>query len=125
MVVRMVVRVFMDNMASKVLYPPEEQSAERIALLTGIVQLVQSALKRDESTVLTPGVPFYMKSDKGTVGYMQREEKLYICEAESESEAGNILTLIRENLNCNEEELIALVSKALRKRGKEISSLWG
>ena len=50
MVVRMVVRVELTDMGSKVLYPPEEQSAERIALLTGIVQLVSTALKRDGGT---------------------------------------------------------------------------
>jgi hypothetical protein len=120
----MVVRVLLDDMSSKVLYPPEAQSAERIALLTGIVQLVSTALKRDGGT--TPiETPNYMKSDKGVVGYVQRAENLYICEADNEKEAGSVLSIVIDNTNCSEDELITMIAKALRKRGREISSLWG
>ncbi|TFG31246.1 hypothetical protein EU528_06630 [Candidatus Thorarchaeota archaeon] len=124
MVVRMVVRVELDTMGSKVLYPPEEQSAERIALLTGIVQLVSTALKRDGGS--TPvDTPNYMKSDKGVVGYIQRLDFLYICEADNEKEAGSVLSIVIDNINATEEYLITIIAKALRKRGREISSLWG
>jgi hypothetical protein len=66
-----------------------------------------------------------MKSDKGVVGYIQRTEYLYICEADNEKEAGSVLALIMENANASEEWLTSIIAKALRKRGKEISSLWG
>lgn len=123
MVVRMVVRVELDTMGSKVLYPPEEQSAERIALLTGIVQLVSTALKRDGGT--TPAAtPNYMKSDKGVVGYIQRTDFLYICEADNEKEADSVLSIVVDNANATEEYLISVIAKSLRKRGREISSLW-
>ena len=124
MVVRMVVRVELENMSSKVLYPPEEQSVERIALLTGIVQLVSTALKRDGGSTHTE-TPNYMKSDKGVVGYIQRTDFLYICEADNEKEAGSVLSIVVENVNATEEYLINVITKALRKRGREISSLWG
>ena len=124
MVVRMVVRVELDNMGSKVLYPPEEQSAERIALLTGIVQLVSTALKRDGGKAPAE-TPNYMKSDKGVVGYIMRTDYLYICEADNEKEAGSVLAIVVDNVNATEDYLISVIAKALRKRGREISSLWG
>ena len=124
MVVRMVVQVELDNMESRVLYPPEEQSAERVALLTGIVQLVSTALQREDSATELDS-PNYMKSDKGVVGYVQRMGLLFICEADNEKESGSVLSLILENINSAEEWLTHLITKALRKRGREISSLWG
>ncbi len=125
MVVRMVARVMLDNMESKVLYPPEEQSSERVALLTGIVQLVSTALKRDGSTPAESNTPSYMKSGKGVVGYVQRTKHLFICEADNEKEADPVLALIMENENASEDWLTQIVTKALRRRGREISSLWG
>jgi len=125
MVVRMVVRVELDNMSASVLYPPEEQSVERVALLTGIVQLVSTALQRSDSDPPKSNTPNYMKSDKGVVGYIQRTEFLYICEADNEKEAGSVLSLIIDNKDASEQWLIQLITKALRKRGREISSLWG
>ncbi len=125
MVVRMVVRVILDNMESKVLYPIEEQSSERVALLTGIAQLVSTALQRDGLTPLESDTPSYMKSGKGVVGYIQRTKHLFICEADNEKEADPILSLIMENENTSEAWLTQIITKALRKRGGEISSLWG
>ena len=125
MVVRMVVRVELDNMDSTVLYPPEEQSAERVALLTGIVQLVSTALQRDEPISTDSENPNYMKSDKGVVGYIQLNGLLYICEADNEKESGSVLSLILENKNTTDDSLVQTIAKALRRRGREISSLWG
>jgi hypothetical protein len=112
-------------MASRVLFPPEEQSAERVALLTGIVQLVSTALERNDSKSSTSDAPNYMKSDRGVVGYVQQTDHLFICEADSEKEAGLVLSLINENQNAADEWLMQVIAKALRKRGREISSLWG
>lgn len=125
MVVRMVVKVRLDNMESEVLYPPEEQSVERIAILTGIVQLVSTALKRDDFSTTISESPNYMKSEKGVVGYIQLDGYLYISEADNEKESDSILSLILNNRNANEFWLVQLISRALRKRGEEISSLWG
>ena len=128
MVVRMVARVTLDTMASQVLYPPEEQGSERVALLAGVVQLITSALERGGG-----GTPEaieqvrkqYMKSDRGTVGYVQFKDKLYIVEADNEKEAGVILDLIIDCIDETEENLIGKLTKILRKKGREISSLWG
>ncbi|MHA2424924.1 MAG: hypothetical protein ACXAEF_09065 [Candidatus Thorarchaeota archaeon] len=125
MVVRMVARVTMDTMASKVLYPPEEQSSERVALLAGIVQLITTALERTDGTTSDEIRPQYMKSDRGTVGYIQFKDTLYICEADNEKEAGTILELIIDCIEESEESLIDKITKTLRKKGREISSLWG
>ncbi|MHA1906949.1 MAG: hypothetical protein ACW98Y_06620 [Candidatus Thorarchaeota archaeon] len=128
MVVRMVARVTLDTMASKVLYPPEEQSSERVALLAGVVQLITTALERASDH--TPDAidqvrAQYMKSDKGTMGYLQFKDTLYICEADNEKEAGTILEIIIDCIEETEENLIDKITKTLRKKGREISSLWG
>jgi len=125
MVVRMVARVLLDTMASKVLYPPEEQSSERVAILAGIVQLTTAALERTGE--MEGEVPrlHYMKSDRGTIGYVQINDNLYICEADNEKEAGSIMNLIIDCSDETENDLIERISKTLRKRGREISSFWG
>ena len=46
MAVRLVARVNLETMDSKVICPRDEMREERIALLTGIVQLVSAALSR-------------------------------------------------------------------------------
>lgn len=125
MVVRMVARVTLDTMASKVLYPPEEQGSERVAILAGIVQLITTALERTGDDSINDQRSQYMKSDRGTIGYVQANERLYICEADNEKEAGSILNLIIDCINETEEGLVEKIAKVLRKRGREISSLWG
>jgi len=124
MVVRMIAKVNLDTMSSTPLYPPENQSEERVALLTGIVQLVQTALQ-SSGEHSAERVVNYMKSDKGVVGYMQVSGELYICDAENEKEAANVMTTIRENPSSDTGEITKLLEKQLRKRGREISSLWG
>jgi len=121
----MVVRVVLDDMESSVLYPLAEQSAERVALLTGIVQLVSTALQSKDVDTSDSGTANYMKSDKGVVGYIQLGGLLYICEADNEKESGTVLSLILENKNASQEWMKQVITKALRKRGREISSLWG
>ncbi len=125
MVVRMVVRVVLDNMESSVLYPPAEQSAERVALLTGITQLVSTALQSEDVNTSDSGTANYMKSDKGVVGYIQLNGLLYICAADTEKESGSVLSLILDNKNATQEWMKQVITKALRRRGREISSLWG
>ena len=124
MVVRMVVKVELDSMVSQVLYPPEEQSAERVALLTGIVQLVSTALQQNDTKARLRTINS-MKSDRGVVGYTQLSDSLYICEADNEKESEQVLEIIIENSKGPEKEIVASLTKALRKRGREISSLWG
>jgi hypothetical protein len=121
----MVARVTLDTMASKVLYPPEEQSSERVALLAGIVQLITTALERSGEGDSDEVRPNFMKSDRGTVGYVQWNDLLYICEADSEKESGSILEIVVDCTDDSEEILIEKITKTLRKKGREISSLWG
>ncbi|MDF1540459.1 MAG: hypothetical protein P1Q69_16305 [Candidatus Thorarchaeota archaeon] len=125
MVVRMIARVTMDTMASKVLYPPEEQSSERVALLAGIVQLITTALERAGDDAISEARAQYMKFDRGTIGYVNVKDKLYICEADNEKEAGNILEIIVDCIEETEDILVDKITKTLRKKGREISSLWG
>ncbi len=124
MVVRFVARVYMDNMASKTLYPMEETSEERVALLTGIIQLVSAALQHDDEKRME-NVHNYMKSDRGVVGYFEREGSLYICEADTEKETETVLDLIQKNIDCENYEISQKIANVYRKRGREISSLWG
>ena len=59
------------------------------------------------------------------VGYFEFNGILYICEADNEKETGNVLDLIHQNISCDDEDLSQRIAKTLRRRGREISSLWG
>ncbi len=124
MVVQLVVRVNLDTMQSKVLHPVGEQNEERVALLVGIAQLVKTALKK-ETKEQSDGEPHYMKSDVGTVGYVELDGMLYICEADSEGESSDVLKSVLKSAKKGENNLETAIKKSLSKRGREISSLWG
>ncbi len=124
MVVRLVARVQMETMTSKVLYPVEEQKEERVALLAGIVQLVQAALEQQDATLKDSDI-HYMKSGTRVVGYFLDRSTVYIVEADDENESGGVMKLIMRMLGESEVDIIRALEKALRKRGAEISSLWG
>ena len=126
MVVRLFAKINLDTMDSKVLYPvdevSEEVSDERIALLTGIVQLVSTAL----NLVLGKGegLTGIMKSGKGVIGYVKLDTLLFICQGDSESEARDPLKAIVTNPDATGDELASHVLKVVRQRGKEIGDLW-
>ncbi|MHA1638185.1 MAG: hypothetical protein ACTSUB_09255 [Candidatus Thorarchaeota archaeon] len=124
MVVQLVVRVNLDTMQSKVLYPVDEENEERVALLVGIAQLVKTALQRGKKEH-TDGETQFMKSEVGTVGYAELGGNLYICEADSEGESTDVLNSVLKSASKGENNLETAIKKSLRKRGREISSLWG
>jgi hypothetical protein len=124
MVVKLVVRLDLNDMSSIVLYPRDEEKEERVALLSGIVQLVSAALDRSEESYAT-GTPNFMKSDKGVVGYVAKDDSVLICDGDSEGETGDLLKSIIKSSYSNDDELVQYIERLLRKRGKEISSLWG
>ena len=123
MVVGLVARVQMETMASKVLYPLEEHKEERVALLAGIVQLVQAALEQQDVTMKDSDI-HYMKSGTRVVGYFLDRSSVYIVEGEDENESGSVMKLIIRMLGDSEANVVRALQKALRKRGAEISSLW-
>ncbi|MBD3408349.1 MAG: hypothetical protein GF411_19655 [Candidatus Lokiarchaeota archaeon] len=125
MVIRLVVKVALDDMSSTVLYPVGEEKAERIALLTGIVQLVSAALERDDIQEIPSDQPHFMKSDRGVISYSQVGGTLFICEADNENEAGECVRSVAKEPDASTEELTTRIEKVASKRGREISDLWG
>lgn len=125
MTVKLVVRVELCDMSSKIMYPIGEDTEERAALLTGIVQLVSVALKREEATEADLERPNFMKSDKGVIGYAQTGGFLYITECEQENEAGDVLRTILDAADLTIEQIQQRIEKVTRRRGSEISGLWG
>lgn len=126
MTIKLVVRVEMCDMSSKVLFPRDDTTEERAALLAGIVQLVSVALKREQDADAALGRPHFMKSDKGVIGYAQTTDGfLYICESENENEAGDVLKAAVDAVHATEEEIIKRIEKVMRRRGGEIAGLWG
>ncbi|MCF2137632.1 MAG: hypothetical protein K9W43_10420 [Candidatus Thorarchaeota archaeon] len=123
MVVRLVARVELESMDSKLIYPRDEAREERIALLTGILQLVSAALSRTGGSS-TQGQPMFMKSDKGVIGYLTTDEILFICEGDGEREVGDALKTILKEPTASDEVLSSEVEKALKRRGREIGDLW-
>jgi hypothetical protein len=124
MVVKLVVRLDLNDMSSIVLYPRDEEKEERVALLSGIVQLVSAALDRSEGSYAS-GTPHFMKSDRGVVGYISDDDSVLICDGDSEGETGDLLKSIVKSNCSTDDERVQHIERILRKRGKEISSLWG
>jgi hypothetical protein len=112
-------------MISKVLYPTGEDNEERVALLTGIVQLVSVALERTDACDVEIGNPSFMKSDRGVIGYATSNGSLFICESDDEKEAGEVFKAIQKSLYLGDEEITNQIEKVVNKRGREISGLWG
>ncbi len=123
MVVRLVARVDLDSMDSKVIYPKEESRDERVALLTGIIQLVTAALSRTGGAG-TGGQPMFMKSERGVIGYLTVDDSLLICEGDGEREVGDALKAIMKVPTAADDELYSRVESELKKRGREIGDLW-
>ena len=121
MVVRLVARVRVDDMNFDVIYP-ENADEERIAKLTGIVQLVSAALKRSETD--EENVPMFMKSEKSVIGYCQVDNQVLICEADAEGETADALRALISKANSSHNDLEESIKKIIHKRGKEIGDLW-
>ncbi len=122
MVVSLVAKVVLTTMEPTILYPTEGGSEERIAMLTGIVQLVSAALERsgdsDERT------PHFMKSERGVIGYCKQGPTVIICEGDGESETNDALKAVLSSLNGSDVDISNKLNKIIQKRGKEIGDLW-
>ncbi|MHA1927829.1 MAG: hypothetical protein ACTSV2_04515 [Candidatus Thorarchaeota archaeon] len=120
--IRLIARVQLSTMESSVVYPEDEASEERIALLTGIVQLVSAALEHSGDHV--SDVPLFMKSERGVIGYFTREDVLYLCQGDSESETDYALKTVIKNPEITGDKLASELGKSVKARGKEIGDLW-
>ncbi|MFW9920772.1 MAG: hypothetical protein ACFFED_14300, partial [Candidatus Thorarchaeota archaeon] len=110
------------TMEPTVLYPTGGGDEERIALLTGIIQLVSAALDRsDDSDASTPR---FMKSGRGVIGYCRQGPTVVICEGDVESETHDALNAVLSSLHASAEEIAKKLDKIVHKRGKEIGDLW-
>jgi hypothetical protein len=122
MAVTLIAKVMLTTMEPTVLYPTEGGSEERIAMLTGIIQLVSTALERsgdsDEAT------PHFMKSERGVIGYCKQGPTVIICEGDAESETKDALKAVLDSLNGSNEDISKKLDKIVHKRGKEVGDLW-
>ncbi len=123
MVIHLVARVNLENLDTQVIYPRDQKEEERIALLTGIVQLVSTALERS-GTPSAKGQPMFMKSEKGVIGYCVVKEDLFICQGDAERETGDALKMLANTPKASDEELSGSIADLVSKRGKEIGDLW-
>jgi hypothetical protein len=97
---------------------------ERIALLTGIVQLVSAALERSGARDSAIRIPRFMKSDKGVIGYFSVEGQVVICEGDTEAETGDALKAVLASPDASGEQLKSKIERTVQRRGKEIGDLW-
>jgi hypothetical protein len=124
MVVRLVAKVKLSDLSSTVLYPRAQVEEERIALLTGIIQLVSAALERSGTPDKSIKVPRFMKSDKGVIGYCGMDGQVIICEGDTEHETDDALKAALASPNATPEQLKSRIERAAQTRGKEIGNLW-
>lgn len=122
MVLRLAARVELDDMDFDVIYPDTEPDEEKIAKLTGIVQLVSHALESSESS--NPCAPMFMKSEHGVIGYCQVDGYVMICEGDTERETEDALRALLNSPTANAVELEENLERVVNKTGKEIGDLW-
>jgi len=116
-VVSLIAKVHIDTMEPMIIYPVDGGSEERIALLTGIVQLVSAALEMSD-TETNECAPRFMKSERGVIGYCSIDSYIIICEGDEEDETNKaIRDVVRGETNLK-------IEKEVKKRGKEIGDLW-
>ncbi len=117
MVVSLVAKVHIDTMEPTIIYPVDGGSEERIALLTGIIQLVSAALEMSD-TDTNECAPRFMKSERGVIGYCSKDKYIIICEGDEEDETNKaIRDVVRGETDLKLE-------KEVKKRGNEIGDLW-
>ncbi|MHA2424920.1 MAG: hypothetical protein ACXAEF_09045 [Candidatus Thorarchaeota archaeon] len=124
MAVTLVARVNLTNMDTTFLYPKDGRNEERIALLTGIVQLVSAALDRSGNSDTAVGAPNYMKSERGVIGYCKQGKGVIIVEGDTEPETADALKAVLGSGDDSDIEIQANIEKSVHKRGKEIGDLW-
>jgi len=111
-------------METTFLYPKEGKNEERIALLTGIIQLVSAALDRSGAANEEIGTPNYLKSERGVIGYCKQDTHVIITEGDSEPETADALKAALGAEGTSDVEIQARIEKSVHKRGKEIGDLW-
>ncbi len=123
MAVTLVAKVQLTTMEPTVLYPTGGGDEERIALLTGIIQLVSAALDRtgDDADSCSPR---FMKSERGVIGYCRQDTSVVICEGDTESETSDAMSAVLSSLHASAEDIAKKLDKIIHKRGKEIGDLW-
>ena len=124
MAVTLVAKVQLTTMEPTVLYPTGGGDEERIAMLTGIIQLVSAALDRSGEVGVEASAPRFMKSKRGVIGYLKQGSTVIICEGDAESETHDALNAVLGSLNASAEEIAKKLDKIVQKRGKEIGDLW-
>ena len=122
MVIRLIAKVQLSTMESTVVYPEDDVNEERIALLTGIVQLVSAALEHSGDRLTE--VPLFMKSERGVIGYFTKGDVLFLCQGDSESETNHALKAVIKNPELSGVKLAFELEKSVKTRGKEIGDLW-
>jgi hypothetical protein len=123
MAVSLVAKVQLTTMEPTVLYPTGGGDEERIAMLTGIIQLVSAALDRsgNEADACSPR---FMKSERGVIGYCKQGPSVVICEGDTEQETNDAMNAVLGSLNASAEDIAKKLDKIFHKRGKEIGDLW-
>ena len=122
MTVTLVAKVMLTTMEPTVLYPSDGGDEERIAMLTGIIQLVSAALDRTDDTEGTN--IHFMKSGRGVIGYCKQGPTVVICEGDSESETNDALKAVLGSLNGSDIDISKKLNKIIQHRGQEIRDLW-
>jgi hypothetical protein len=122
-VIRLVAKVHIDTMEPTILYPADGGSEERIALLTGIIQLVSAALEMSQKTS-DDCAPRFMKSERGVIGYCTMKSHILICEGDEEKETREALRANMSGENVSDKQFAAKFDKGVKKRGDEIGDLW-
>ena len=122
MAVTLVAKVMLTTMEPTVLYPTDGGDEERIAMLTGVIQLVSTALERSGDS--SESSLHFMKSERGVIGYCKEGPTVVICEGDSESETNDALKAVLNSLNSSDTDISSKLSKIIQKRGKEIGDLW-
>lgn len=123
MVVRLVAKVQMESMEPTIIYPTDGSGEERIALLTGIIQLVSAALEMSDKDATNCATRF-MKAETGVIGYCSKDTHIIICEGDEEYETEAALRAVLSGVGITENGLPATIDKDVKKRGNEIGDLW-
>ncbi len=124
MAVTLVARVQLTTMEPTVLYPIGGADEERIALLTGVIQLVSAALDRSGDSNADACTPRFMKSERGVIGYCKQGPTVVICEGDGEAETNDALKAVLGSLDSSDIDIAKKLDKYVQKRGKEIGDLW-
>ncbi len=124
MVVRLIARVNLEDMKSTVLFPPDGGDEGRIALLTGIVQLISAALESAGGPHGSGSGTRFMKSERGVIAYQIVEPFLFIAEGDTENETSDAIQAVIKDPEISGKQLVERFSDEVERRAREIGDLW-